>query len=79
MTKQSKTQKEIIGRVMHEFKHGALKVRGGRKVKNPKQAIAIGLRAAGASREQSPQEKKRSLARTKQRKLKIQTATKQPK
>jgi hypothetical protein len=36
---------------MHEFKHGELKSASGRKVRNPKQAIAIGLseaRRAGA-------------------------------
>jgi hypothetical protein len=35
---------------MHEFKHGELKISRGRKVRNPKQAIAIGLREAGASK-----------------------------
>ena len=48
MAKQSKAQKETVERVMHEFKHGELKQAGGRKVKNPKQAIAIALREAGA-------------------------------
>lgn len=41
-----------VGKVMHEFKQGQLKSGSGRKVKNPKQAIAIGLseaRSAGAS------------------------------
>ena len=46
---QSKAQKETVGRVMHEFKHGELKTSRGKKVKNPKQAIAIGLHEAGAS------------------------------
>jgi Family of unknown function (DUF6496) len=41
-THQSKAQKETVGRVMHEFKHGELETNTGRKVKNPKQAIAIG-------------------------------------
>jgi hypothetical protein len=46
--------KAKVGKVMHEYKHGQLKSgKGGKggKVKNPKQAIAIGLseaRAAGA-------------------------------
>jgi len=35
---------------MHEFKHGELETGRGKKVKNPKQAIAIGLREAGASK-----------------------------
>jgi hypothetical protein len=41
-----------VGKVMHEFKHGQLKSGGRKKVKSPKQAIAIGLseaRRAGAS------------------------------
>ena len=46
---QSKAKKETINRVMHEFKHGELETSSGRKVKNPKQAIAIGLREAGES------------------------------
>ena len=49
-TQQSKAQKETMGRVMHEFKHGELESSSGQKVKNPKQAIAIGLREAGASK-----------------------------
>jgi len=46
-THQSKAQKETVERVMHEFKHGELKTSRGNKVKNPKQAIAIGLHEAG--------------------------------
>ena len=53
MAKQNKAQKDTVERVMHEFKHGELKMRGGRKVKNPRQAIAIGLREAGASKYES--------------------------
>jgi hypothetical protein len=51
MARQSRTQKETVRRVMHEFKEGELETRG-RKVKNPKQAIAIALNEAGASRRQ---------------------------
>jgi hypothetical protein len=47
---------------MHEFKHHELESgRSGRKVKNPKQAIAIGLseaRRAGANIPRSPSRKK---------------------
>ena len=50
---QSKGQKDTVGRVMHEFKHGELKTSRGRKVRNPKHAIAIGLREAGASKYES--------------------------
>lgn len=66
MARQSRPQKETVGRVMHEFKHGELESHG-RKVRNPKQAIAIGLSEAGASRDQSPQQQRRALSRTKRR------------
>jgi hypothetical protein len=65
-THQSKAQKETISRVMHEFKHGELETSGGRKVKHPKQAIAIGLREAGASRYES-EKNRENLKRTKAR------------
>jgi hypothetical protein len=64
---QSKQQRETVGRVMHEFKHGELKTAGSRKVKNPKQAIAIGLREAGASKYESKEQNRENLQRTKQR------------
>lgn len=63
MAKQSKAQQEVVGRVMHEFKHGELET-AGRKVKNPRQAIAIALHEAGASRDQTPAEGRKALART---------------
>ena len=66
MARQNRAQQETVGRVMHEFKHGELESHG-RKVRNPKQAIAIGLSEAGASRTQSPQENRRRLKRTRQR------------
>jgi hypothetical protein len=63
---QTPAQTETIERVMHEFKHGELKTASGeRKVKNPKQAIAIALHEAGASKFESPQENARNLRRTK--------------
>ena len=62
--KQSPKQREIVGRVMHEFKHGGLESSSGRKVKNPRQAIAIALHEAGASRDETPAGNKRNLART---------------
>jgi hypothetical protein len=52
---------------MHEFKHGELKTGSGRKVRNPKQAIAIGLREAGASRYESKEKNRENLRRTKAR------------
>ena len=66
-THQSKAQKETVGRVMHEFKHGELETSSGRKVKNPKQAIAIGLREAGASKYESKDKNRENLKRTKAR------------
>jgi hypothetical protein len=59
---------------MHEFKHGELETRGGRKVKNPKQAIAIALSEAGASNEKSPEQNTRNSKRTKDKERKGQTA-----
>jgi Family of unknown function (DUF6496) len=64
---QSKAQKETVSRVMHEFKHGELESGSGRKIRNPKQAIAIGLREAGASRYESKKNNRKNLARTKAR------------
>jgi hypothetical protein len=67
MAKQSQQQKKTVGRVMHEFKHGELKSGSGGKVKNPRQAIAVALSEAGASKRKSPKQNKRSLAKTKSR------------
>jgi hypothetical protein len=46
--KQTKKQSTKIGKVMHEFKTGALHSgKGGKVVTNPKQAIAISMSEAG--------------------------------
>src|SRR3984893_8913787 len=66
-SRQSKGQKDTVGRVMHEFKHGELETSRGRKVENPKQAIAIGLREAGASKYESKEKNRANLKRTKAR------------
>src|SRR5947208_8083287 len=66
-THQTKAQKETVGRVMHEFKQGELKTSRGKKVKNPKQAIAIGLHEAGASKYESKEKNRENLKRTKAR------------
>jgi hypothetical protein len=66
-THQSKAQKETVERVMHEFKHGELKTSRSRKVKNPRQAIAIGLHEAGASKYESKEKNRQNLKRTKAR------------
>ena len=71
---QTPAQKETVERVMHEFKHGELKTaRGARKVKNPKQAIAIALHEAGASKYESSAENKRNLRRTKEKERRGET------
>jgi hypothetical protein len=71
---QTPAQRETIERVMHEFKHGELKTaKGKRKVKNPKQAIAIALHEAGASKHESPTENKRNLRRTKEKERRGET------
>ena len=69
--KYGKKAQKKVGRVMHEYKHGELKCGGsGRKVKNRKQAIAIGISEARregdkvpsrrGSRKKSSSRKKRS-------------------
>jgi hypothetical protein len=71
---ETPAQRETVERVMHEFKHGELKTaRGAQKVKNPKQAIAIALHEAGASKFESPQENKRNLRRTKAKEARGET------
>ena len=77
MPRESMSQRKTVGRVMHEYKHGELKSgRGGRagKVKNPRQAIAIALKEAGASKYESPAENKRNYSRTKRKEATGRTA-----
>lgn len=71
---QSRAQRQTVSRVMHEFKHGQLKRSRGGKVKDRKQAIAIGLREAGGSKYESPQENRRSLRQTKRKERTGRTA-----
>ena len=71
---ETSAQKETVERVMREFKHGELESSRGGKVKNRKQAVAIALNEAGASNEQSPAQNKRSLARTKMKERRGETA-----
>jgi hypothetical protein len=74
---QSKAQKETVERVMHEYKHGELRIRGnGPKVKNPKQAIAIALREAGASNQESSKKNRENLSKTKAKERSGGTASK---
>jgi hypothetical protein len=47
MAKYGAKSKEEVGKAMHEFKEGTLKSgKSGKKVSNPKQAVAIGLSKA---------------------------------
>jgi hypothetical protein len=73
MAKQSPAQKDTVERVMHEFKHGELKANGGRKVRNPKQAIAIALRESGSSNQESPKANRENLKKTKAKERKDET------
>jgi hypothetical protein len=77
MAATSSRQKRITGRVMHEFAHGELKSgrsgKGG-KVKNRRQAIAIALEEAGASKYQSKRRNRRNLRRTESKEAKGRTA-----
>ncbi len=67
MPQTTPRQRKTIGRVMHEYEHGELKSgRSGKagKVKSRKQAIAIALNEAGASKYKSEGENRRSEARS---------------
>jgi Family of unknown function (DUF6496) len=70
MPKPSPRQRKTMGRVMHEFKHGELKSGPGGnagKVKSRRQAIAIALKEAGASKYESESENKRNLEKSKRK------------
>src|SRR6266446_1659878 len=70
MPATSPRQRKTTGRVMHEFKHGELKSgpggKGG-KVKSRRQAIAIALKEAGASKYESGSENRKNFQRTKRK------------
>ncbi|MQT13296.1 DUF6496 domain-containing protein [Segnochrobactrum spirostomi] len=73
MVKESKAQKDTIHRVMEEYKDGDLeRGQGGGKVKSRKQAIAIALNEAGASKYNSPSQNREKLKRTKSREAKTE-------
>ena len=76
MAVESKAQRGTVERVMHEFKEGELKTGRGKgpAVKSRKQAIAIALQESGSTNRQSPQKNKQSLARTKSKERRGQTA-----
>ncbi len=77
MPKESGAQKKTVERVMHEYKHGELESGSGKKVKSRKQAIAIGLKEAGASNKASKSENRSNLAHTKQKERSGRTAKQQ--
>ena len=59
MAKYSKRAKKEVGEAMHEMKRGQLKSgRSGKKVRNPKQAVAIGLSKARRKGAKVPARKK---------------------
>lgn len=67
-----KSKRKVKGKmqkVMHEYKHGQLESgKSHKKVKNPKQAIAIGLseaRRSGANIPANPNQKKRASTKKK--------------
>ncbi len=76
MKNQSRGQKKTMRRVMHEFKEGGLRTKSGKKVKNRKQAVAIGLSESGASKYATKAENERNLRHTKEKERKGQTGKK---
>ena len=75
--KTSPSQRKTTGRVMHEYAHGELKSgpkgKGG-KVKSRRQAVAIALEEAGASKKESKTENKRNLSKSKRKEAAGKTA-----
>lgn len=77
MKKTTPRQRKTVGRVMHEFEHGDLESGpGGKagKVKNRKQAIAIALSEAGASKNQSRKKNEKNLAKSERKEARGETA-----
>ena len=76
MPKASPRQRKTLGRVMHEYAHGELKSgpagKGG-KVKTRRQAIAIALHEAGASKYESEKKNRRNLAKTERKEARGET------
>ena len=76
MPTTSLRQRKTIGRVMHEYEHGELKSgkegKGG-PVKSRRQAVAIALHEAGASKYESKAKNERDLAKTERKEAKGKT------
>ena len=64
MARTTEAQKGTIARVMHEFKEGELERRDGEPVTDRRQAVAIALREAGASNQESPAGNRANFRRT---------------
>lgn len=77
MAKETAAQRKTAGRVMHEYAHGELKSgpggKGG-KVKSRRQAVAIALSEAGASKYDSKAENERHLEESKEKEAAGETA-----
>ncbi len=77
MPKETKDQKDTVGRVMHEYKHGELETASGKSVKSRRQAVAIALREAGASNQESAAKNRENLKKTKRKEREGKTAKQQ--
>src|SRR3954468_19291728 len=69
----SPRQRKTMGRVMHEFEHGELRSGRGGKVTSRRQAIAIALKEAGASKYESERENRRNLRRSERKEARGKT------
>jgi len=76
MAKYSKKAGSKVEKVMHEFKEGKLKSGSGGKVKNRKQAIAIGLSEAREEGAKVPRKKPASKSSSTAKKTTKTSATK---
>jgi hypothetical protein len=77
MPKETKGQKETVGRVMHEYQRGELQTGTGQPVKSRRQAVAIALHEAGASNRESPEKNRENLKRTKKKEREGKTSKQQ--
>jgi len=73
MAKTTPRQRKTTGRVMHEYKHGELRSGRGGKVKSRRQAVAIALKEAGASKYEDPKANKRNLAKSERKEARGET------
>ena len=76
MAKYSKAAGEKVHTEMHEMKEGKLKSGSGKKVTDPKQAIAIGLSEARKEGKKAPENPNEEKSASKKSASKKSTATK---